>query len=416
MDASAALFQAALGIADPWHITSVSLDKQTKVLEIKIDFRRGSRFTLGGLVGTLPAYDTREIRYRHLNFFQFQCELVVRVPRVRSDDGSLQEVTPPWAGNLRGFTLLFEALIVVLLANGMTFAEAARVTGASAYQVQQIMTIAIEQKISEQDLSEVRRLAIDETSVAKGHDFVTIAGDADGRRVIDVQPGRGKDTVVAVAETLTERGGDPTQITDICLDMSGAYKAGVERAFPEARVTFDKFHIIQHANQALDAVRRSEQKGTPALKGTRWILRRAVETLTVKDHQRLRRLTEDAPTSATADAWVLKEWLRTILKGRQRNVLRDKLTLWCKVVSAQDDALLPMKKVAAMIMHHLEQIVNMAHTKLSNGFLESLHNKFQIAKRKARGFRSFRTIRAIIFLQAGKLDLSSLYDDLLLPT
>ena len=416
MDASAALFQAALGIADPWYIQAVRLDQQSKVLEIEIDFRRGSRFTLEGLAGSLPAYDTREIRYRHLNFFQFQCELIVRVPSVRSDDGSLHEVRPLWAGNLRGFTILFEALIVLLVDNGMTFAEASRVTGASPYQIKEIVVGVAERKIAEQDLSEVKRLAIDETSKAKGHDYVTIAADADIRRVVDVQPGRGKDAVVAVAGTLKARGGDPAAITDICVDMSPAYLAGVSEAFTAARVTVDKFHIIQHANQAVDDVRRREQKSTGMLKGVRWILRRAVETLSIKDHDRLIQITADAPTSATVDAWVLKEWLRSILKGRQRNVMRGKLRLWCSIASAQDNALQPMKKVAEMIVEHMEQIVNMAHSKLSNGFLESLHNKFQIAKRKARGFRSFRTIRAMIFLQAGKLDLSSLYNDLLLPT
>jgi transposase len=97
VDASAALFQAALGITDPWYIKTVSLDQDTRVLEIHIDFHRGSRFTLDGRVGDYPAYDTRIVRYRHLNFFQFQCELVVRLPRVQVEDRSLHEVNPQWA-------------------------------------------------------------------------------------------------------------------------------------------------------------------------------------------------------------------------------------------------------------------------------------------------------------------------------
>lgn len=416
VDASAHLFQAALGITEPWYISSVRLDQQSKVLEINIDFHRGSRFTLDGHTGILAAYDTREIRYRHLNFFQFQCELVVRVPRVRGDDGSLHEVSPPWAGNLRGFTVLFEALIVLLVANGMTFAEASRMTGASPYQVKEIVVRSVNTAIGEQDLSQVRRLAIDETSKAKGHDYVTVVADADGRCVIDVQPGRGKEAITAAARTIDERGGDARRITDVSIDLSKPYIAGVADAFAGARLTIDKFHVIQHANQAMDLVRRAEQRSEPELKGTRWALRRGFERLSVGEHQRLTTMLLDLPGSNTTKAWICKEGLRSILKRRQPNVMRRKLIAWCRHVARQADAMEPMKRVAQMITRHLKAIANVAASRMTNGFLESLHAKFQVAKRKARGFRSFRTIRAVIFLHAGKLDFSQQYGALNLPT
>lgn len=72
--------------------------------------------------------------YRHLNFFQHECELEVRVPRVKCPDGSVRQVTPPCAGKLSGFTLLFEAF-VMLLCREMTFSGVARVTGLSVHRV-----------------------------------------------------------------------------------------------------------------------------------------------------------------------------------------------------------------------------------------------------------------------------------------
>ncbi len=83
-----------------------------------------SRFAYAGLAGEHPVHDTQIKRLRHPNFFQHECYLEVRVPRVRLPDGSVRPVEPEWVGQLDGFTLLFEAL-VLLLAQQMPFAAGA---------------------------------------------------------------------------------------------------------------------------------------------------------------------------------------------------------------------------------------------------------------------------------------------------
>ncbi|MDZ7827188.1 MAG: transposase [Gammaproteobacteria bacterium] len=71
-------------------------------------------------------------------------------------------------------------------------------------------------------------------------------------------------------EDLRAHGGTPEQVEAVSIDMSKAYIAGVARHLPEASVTFDGFHVIQLANQAVDQVRRREVAWMPSLKGTRW--------------------------------------------------------------------------------------------------------------------------------------------------
>jgi len=66
----------------------------------------------------------------------------------------------------------------------------------------------------------------------------------------------------------------------------------------------------------------------------------------------------------------------------------------------------PMKEVVAMIRKHFDGIVAWARSRQTNGFLEALNGLFQAAKRRARGYTRFETIRAVIFLIAGKLDFS----------
>ena len=106
------LFEVALGIEAPWFVRDVAFDAKARTLTISVDFKPGTRFGVPGVPGEHPVCDTTVKRYRHLNFFQHECVLEVRVPRVKFPDGNVRQVEPPWAGKLAGFTLLFEALIL----------------------------------------------------------------------------------------------------------------------------------------------------------------------------------------------------------------------------------------------------------------------------------------------------------------
>ena len=195
------LFEAALGVSPPWQVTGADFDLAAKTLTIRVDFIAGSRFALAGVEGQHPVHDTVAKRYRHLNFFQHECFLEVRIPRVKLPDGSVRQVDPPWAGKLSGFTLLFEAL-VLLLCQQMTFAAAARLVGVSRHRVAALCERYVELALAQTDLSAVRELAIDETSRARGHDYITLAADATERRVIAVAEGRGADSIAQLTTEL----------------------------------------------------------------------------------------------------------------------------------------------------------------------------------------------------------------------
>ena len=130
--------------------------------------------------------------------------------------------------------------------------------------------------VSAADFSEVRRVALDETSRAKGQNYVTLFADADPdpaqRRVIFVTEGKEATTVDAIAANLRAHHGKPTQIHSVSIDMSPAFIRGVTDHLPNAQITFDKFHVIAHASEAIDKMRRLEQKLDPNLKGLRWVL------------------------------------------------------------------------------------------------------------------------------------------------
>ncbi len=395
------LFETALGISAPWRVVGTDFNAQTRTLTIRVDFAPGSRFTVPGVDGEYPVHDTLPKRYRHLNFFQHECFLEVRLPRVRLPDGAVRQVEPPWAGKLSGFTLLFEAL-VLMLCQQMTFAAAARLVGESRHRVATICERYVALALARADLRAVRELAIDETSRARGHDYITLAADALERRVLAVAEGRSVDTVQTLAGELKERGCAPEHITTVSIDMSPAFIKGCTEQFPNARITFDKFHVIWHASTAVDRMRRIEQRTDRSLKGLRWSLLKDRSRLSPEAVADLDALIAKMTTVRTARAWVYKEQLREILERKQINVVRAMLQHWCTCVMRSKVE--PMKELAALVRQHLEGIVAWAQTRQTNGFLEALNGLFQAAKRRARGFTRMSTIRTVIFLIAGKLD------------
>jgi transposase len=348
-------------------------------------------------------HDTQVKRYRHLNFFQHECYLEVRTPRVKLPDGRVVRVEPDWAGKLSGFTLLFEALVLAL-AREMSFAAVARTVGESWHRVHAICARYVELAVAEADLSETTALAIDETSYRRGHNDLTVAADADQRKVVFVTEGREAETIERLAEHLTEHQATPEQISSVSIDMSPAFIKGVTDHLPNARITFDKFHLISHASAAVDKTRRLEQKTDPDLKGLRWALLKDRDRLPAAQRADLDALIAQVTTKRTARAWLYREQLREILERRQINVVRTLLAQWC--TNVMRSKVEPMKEVARLIRNHFEGIVAWTQTRQTNGFLEALNGLFQAAKRKARGYTRFETMRTVLFLIAGKLDFS----------
>jgi transposase len=195
-------------------------------------------------------------------------------------------------------------------------------------------------------------------------------------------------------------------IVSVSIDMSPAFIKGVSDHLPNAKITFDKFHVIAHASQALDETRRREQKTDPALKGLRWALLKDRSKLSRDQALDLDRLVIQFTTKRTARAWLYREQLRDILDRKQINIVSAMLTQWC--TNVMRSKVEPMKKVAAMIRSHFDGIVAWARSRQTSGFIEALNGLFQAAKRKARGYTRFQTMKIVLFLIAGKLNFSAI--------
>jgi transposase len=397
------LFAKALGIAEPWFVKEVNFDAAQQEMTIRVDFVRGTRFHHPRAAGEHKVHDTEIKRLRHLNFFQYRCILEVRVPKLRLPDG-YANVEPDWVGKLSGFTLLFEAL-VLMLAQHMPFAAVARMVGESWHRVNAVCRRYVDLAIAASDLSETTSVVIDETSYQKGHRYLTLVADADARKVVHVSKGASAANVAGFAQHLRNHNGSADNITSVAIDMSPAFIKGVTEQLPKAAITFDKFHVVAQASSAVNAMRRIEQKTDPALKGLRWALLKDRRKLSREQAHDLDRLVACFTTKRTARAWLYREQLRDILFRKQYHVVSAMLRQWC--TNVMRSKVEPMKKVAAMIRSHFDGIVNWTRSRQTSGYIEAINGLFQAAKRKARGYTRFDTMRTVIFLIAGKLNFAA---------
>ena len=393
------IFQLALGLESPWSVQRCEFDPDEKRLDIHIDFVAGSRFVCSGCGrGDCAAHDSKPETWRHLDFFQHRAFLHARVPRARCADCGVLKIGVPWARPGSGFTLLFEG-IIMSLAKSMPVLNIARMIGEHDTRVWRVIDHYVDKAVDEKDLSQVRQIAVDETSARRGHDYVTLFADIARRRVVYVADGKSSETLDEFRTWLEGHGGRAHDVTDVSMDMSAAFIAGAKANFPNAAITFDRFHVMKLVNEAVDEVRRQERLRNPALKGTRYIWLKNVDNLTEDQVKRLAEL--EGANLDTMQAYQIRMNLQQLFAMNSVQTARRFLEKWNAWVRISE--LKPMIKAAKTILAKADDILRAIQTGLSNGFLEAINGRVQAAKRMARGYRSKRNLKTVIYLVAGDL-------------
>lgn len=392
------LFTLALQLTPEWKVTDCQLDRAAHRLTLRLDFKAGSKFCAPGASHQLlcAVHDTVEKKWRHLDFFQYQTELVARVPRVKTPEGTVVQVEVPWARPGSGFTLLFEAWAMLLCAE-MPVAEAGRILSEQDTRLWRMLAHYVEEANKSRSWAGVRRIMIDETSARRGHKYVTCVVDADTRELLFIGEGREGEVLAAFVEELRAHGGVPEQIELVCMDMSPAYRKGVREHLPKARIVFDRFHIMQMAGKALEDVRKQLRHEGAELSGALWALRGNEWTRTPQQLEVRKVLCGQYPKLGRA--MMLRDMLQDVLEDEDPGALR-----WW-VTRARRSRLLPFVKLADAVMEHWEGIVGFLQTRVTNGVIEAINGLLQLAKRMARGFRSFNNFRIMALLKAGRLQL-----------
>ena len=213
--------------------------------------------------------------------------------------------------------------------------------------------------------------------------------------------GRDAATVGAFKNDLEEHGGAGANVREVCCDMSPAFVSGVEEHLDRAGITFDKYHVAKIINDAVDEVRRQEQKARPELKGTRYVWLKNEGNLTAKQAESLTELMLPKLNLKTARAYQIKINFQELWaqEPEQAEAFLKKWYFW-----ATHSRLTPMIEAARTIKRHWDGVLRWFESRINNGILEGMNSLVQAAKAKARGYRSVQNFITMIYLVAGKLD------------
>lgn len=393
------LFSIGLNLSSPWKVVKSEFrlldSSKARELHLWIDFECGSKF-MSSKGTVLSPYDTVDKEWRHLNFFEHPCYLHARVPRLKTDASSVEMVQVPWARPNTGFTMLFEAFAMALIEEETPVNSVAKTVMEYPNRIWTIFRHWIGRGKRSLKLSDVRRIGVDETSRRKGHSYITQFVDLDTRRTIYVCPGKDAETFKSFSQWLIEHDGDPSLIEVVAMDMSNAFTSGCMTYFPHAHIVYDKFHMVQVTNKRLDEVRKAEASEKKLLKGHRFTLLHLRKNLPEKKLQELDTLLLTYPL--LGKAYSLKEGLIDILNAATAKIegAWNDFLKWMDM--AERSALEPFKKLAAMFRGHLFGIKTFFEQgTVTNGVLESLNSKVQLAKRRARGYANVNNLIDMVY-------------------
>lgn len=399
------LFELALNIQDPWYIKDVQFSAENKRLDIYIDFHKGAVFhyesAKENIKGDFKVYDTADKQWRHLNFFEHECYLYARVPRLDITDTMKRLIDPPWSGLSNGFTMLFEAL-VLQLASHMPVHTVSRIVRESDYKIWAMLERYVTKALADNDYSDLKAVGMDETSRRRGHDYITLFVDLLKKRTVFIAEGNDQKTVESFADDLKAHKGDPQAVTDVSCDMWPAFIKGVKDNLPNAQITFDRFHIMKVINTAVDTVRKQEVQTQFMLKGTKYIFLKNEKNLTNAQRQKRQELSMSRLNLKSIKALHIRENFQEIYKMPTPELFEFMLKRW--YFWATHSRIQPMIDAARTIKAHWEGVVQWKKSHIDNGLLEGLNSLIQAAKAKARGFSTFRYFRIVAFLITGRLN------------
>lgn len=400
------LYRRLLGLEAPWKVARVELDVKERRVDVYAEHAKRKTWPCPECDAPCGLHDHDEERtWRHLDSCQFETHLHARLPRIRCDEHGVRQVRVPWAEPKSRFTLLFESFAIDVLWETDVLG-AARILGLSWDEAHGIMERAVTRGLARREDKVPEFVGLDEKALARGQRYATITCDLSDGHVVEMAPER---TMESVLHCFGRWSLDDLQaIRAVAMDMWGPYIRIVRAMLPDAddKIVFDRFHIVKHINDAVDIVRRRENRalraeGDDRLVGSKHMWLYAAENLPehyAADFSLLRKA-----NLKTARAWAIKETLRELWdqpSRRQGEAWYKRWHFW-----ATHSRLSPVKKVAAMVRRHLGGVLAYFTHRITNSASEALNSTIQMLKKRAFGFRSFDNFRIAVLFRCGGLQL-----------
>lgn len=406
METTTLFFEKILGIKAPWFIRDVKHDKKLNRVDLHIEHFKGIQFACPICGKYCSVYDhTTERRFRHLNIFDMETYICIRIPRIECNEDGIKQIDHEIAESNGTVTYAFER-VVIDFEHECTFESIGRLLHVDWHLCQKIQERAVKRGQERKGVHLPRRIGVDEKAFAKGHKYETIVHDIDAGVVEDVIDNREESSLESYYKkfSIEER----KKVETITMDMWDPYISATKKYIPEAegKIVFDRFHATKYVNNAVDTIRKAENaqlkaNGSDILKGSRYLWLWNEENIPEfrrSDFNELKVL-----DLKVCRAHAIKENFRNIWEYKSEKWMRqyfDKWYFW-----ATHSKLPAMIKAAKTIKSHLPNILTYAKHQVTNAMAESLNSKIERVKRLACGFRNREHYRIAIFFHCGGLDL-----------
>jgi transposase len=326
---------------------------------------------------------------RDLPCFEYRATVVIELYRVRCPDCGLKIERVPQLPSKAPFSKRFEDAV----GEACESASARRVAkqfGLAESTVRAIDLRYLERWSAARRKPALRQMGVDEIHLGKKTKFITVVSNLESGEPIWFGKDRKKETIDDFFRSqLSSR--QRGRIEAACVDMWEPFTASIEEWAPQCAIVYDKFHIMQHANQAVDEVRRAEffRKGgaqREIVKGKRWLLLTRWVNLTEAKRQELNELFK--MNRRVLKAYLLKESLDRLWNYVYPGSMLKHLQSWMSQLRWQ--RLEPFEKLANMLVKHLEGILNYCRVKVRFGVVEAINGNIKTLMRRGRGYKNLR--------------------------
>jgi transposase len=367
------------------------IDESAKTLKLWIRRKRGNRKIECSGCGRKfsDIYDTSERAVRDLPWSAFTATVMVEVYRVNCPDCGVKREKVPLLPSKAPFSQRFEE--AVGLACEMASArQVARQFKLPASTVRAIDLRYLERWKESRRQPALRQMGVDEIYLGKKEKFLSVVCNLETREPLWFGRERKKETLDGFFQTelsAKQRRG----IQAACVDMWEPYRLSIQQWAPQCQIIYDKFHIMQRANAAMDEVRRAEffRKGgwmRGLVKGKRWLLLSRWVHLDTDKKRQLNQLF--ALNRRVMKAYLLKESLDRLWTYHYEGAMLRYLQSWIDQLRWQ--RLRPFEKLAQMLLDHLEGILNYCRTKVAMGVVEAVNGNIKSLLRRGRGYKNLR--------------------------
>ena len=367
------------------------INEHAKTLKLWVRRKRGNRKLICSGCGRklAEAYDSYEREVRDLPCFEFRTTVVVELYRVRCPDCGVKTEKVPQLPSKAPFSKRFEEA-VGLACESAAVRRVARQFGLASSTVRAIDVRYLSRWSEGRRKPALRQMGVDEIYLGKKQKFLTVVSNLETGEPLWFGQDRKQETLDEFFGTelsAMQRG----RITAACVDMWEPFTASILSWTPQCRIVYDKFHVMQHAGKAVDEVRRAEffRKGgrmRGLVKGKRWLLLSRWVNLDSKKRQLLNELFR--LNRRMMKAYLLKESLDRLWTYRYEGAALRYLNQWIDQLRWQ--RLEPFKKLAEMLLGHLEGILNYCRVPVRFGVVEAVNGNIKALLRRGRGYKNLR--------------------------